>query len=323
MLYAIGAVLVIIIDQWVKYWVSGAIPMSSAGEPFIPGLISLVNLHNDGAAFGFLSGGNARIYFIIITGVFTLAVILALATNFISGRLGRWCLVLMTAGGLSNCIDRVIYGYVQDMFMFEPLPSFPIFNVADIFITVFCLLFVIAIIFERDKKDELEYDDEYSQLDDEEADRPSFPKFPKKEKAPRKDRKAKAEDEYEQYKAARAERQRQAEPSAPRPARPAPSNTADPFAEWERANAKADAQPKSYASLRENHPDQAQGAYRAPAQAAPQRQPVQQAPYQGQAQPVQRPVPRAPVEQPAARPAARPTAANDDFSLDDILNEFK
>ena len=209
MLYAIVAVLVIIADQWVKYWVAGAIPMESAGETFIPGVISLVNLHNDGAAFSFLSGGGARIYFIILTGVFTLAVILALATRFISGRVARWSIVLVTAGGLSNCIDRVIYGYVQDMFKLE-LFNFPVFNVADIFITVFCLLFVIAVLFEKDDVDDGE-EDEFAAEDDEEADRPQKPRLrdkakagsgDKPEKKGRKARKAKYEDEYEQYKAA-------------------------------------------------------------------------------------------------------------------------
>ena len=64
MLYAIFAVLVIILDQGVKYWVSGAIHMESAGETFIPGILSIINVHNDGAAFSFLAGSNARIYFI-------------------------------------------------------------------------------------------------------------------------------------------------------------------------------------------------------------------------------------------------------------------
>ena len=160
MLYAIVAVLVIIADQWVKYWVAGSIPLESTGETFIPGILSLVNLHNDGAAFSWLSGGGARIYFIILTGVFTVAVLIALATKFISGPVARWSLVLVTAGGLSNCIDRVIYGYVQDMFKCE-LFNFPIFNVADIFITVFCIVFIIAILFEKDRKDEdYYYDDE-------------------------------------------------------------------------------------------------------------------------------------------------------------------
>ncbi|EJW99932.1 signal peptidase II, partial [gut metagenome] len=74
MLYAIVALLVIIADQWVKYWVSMSISMASTGEPLIPGIVSLVNLHNDGCAFSFLSGGGARIYFIVLTGIFTVAV---------------------------------------------------------------------------------------------------------------------------------------------------------------------------------------------------------------------------------------------------------
>ena len=87
MLYAIFAVLVIILDQGVKYWVSGAIHMESAGEAFIPGILSIVNVHNDGAAFSFLAGSNARIYFIILTGVFTVLVIIALA---ICTRVPTW-----------------------------------------------------------------------------------------------------------------------------------------------------------------------------------------------------------------------------------------
>lgn len=135
----------------------------------------------------------------------------------------------MTAGGLSNCIDRVISGYVQDMFKIE-LFNFPIFNVADIFITVFCLVFVFAIIFEKDRPDDY-YDDEFDDEDDEEEDRPprrklreqkkSAPDAAVTESAPekksRKARKAKYEDEYEQYKAARAARQKQ----SPAPAAPA------------------------------------------------------------------------------------------------------
>ena len=299
MLYAIVAVLVIIADQWVKYWVSGAISMQSTGEAFIPGILSLVNVQNDGAAFGFLSGGGARIYFIILTGVFTVAVILALATNFISGRLGRWSIVLMTAGGLSNCIDRVINGYVQDMFKVEFF-NFPVFNVADMFITVFCLLFVVSIIFgKRDSG----YDDEFDEVDDEEEDRPrreKKEKAPKEKKEPRpaaaaaknsrKGKKAKYEDEYEQYKAARAARQ-QAQPTPPAPQRAPAYDASDPFAEWERANARAGNQPR---------------------QAAPA--PVRQ-------QPVQQQIPQpAPAPQPQAAPAK---SGDMEFSLDDILAEFK
>lgn len=295
MLYAIIAVVVIIIDQWVKYWVAGAIPMDSLGETLIPGFISLVNVHNDGAAFGLFSGSGARIYFIIITGVFTVAVILALATKFVSGPVSRWSIVLVTAGGLSNCLDRVIYGYVQDMFKFElgVLDWFPVFNVADIVITVFCVVFILALFIERVPQGEEEFAG-----DDEEEDRPSRRKAEAEAEAPAakpKKHRSKHEDEYEQYKAARAARQK-AESAAPAPApTPTPAvspaqsaeSADDPFAEWERANARAGVQP-SYAPP-----------------AAPAVKPV------------------APAEAPAPAPAAKPAKSVDDFNLDDILNEFK
>lgn len=151
MLYAIIGMLVIILDQGVKYWVTSNLMVDSVTQPLIPGVLSLVRLHNDGAAFSFLAGGGARIYFIILTAIFTIAVIIALVTNFINGRFGRWCLVLVTAGGLSNCLDRVLYGYVVDMFKID-LFDFAVFNVADIFITVFAILFIIYIIFGGEDK---------------------------------------------------------------------------------------------------------------------------------------------------------------------------
>ena len=136
MLYAIIGMLVIIADQWIKFWVAGHLTLNEEIQTIIPGILSLVNVHNDGAAFGFLSGSGARIPFIILAGVFAVVVIIALATKLISGKLARWSIVLVTAGGLSNCLDRVIYGYVQDMFKFDFI-NFPVFNLADVFITVF------------------------------------------------------------------------------------------------------------------------------------------------------------------------------------------
>ena len=166
MLYAIVGLLVIIADQWVKFWVANHISMSSVGEDFIPGILSLVNVHNDGAAFGFLSGSGARIPFIVLAGVFALVVILALATKLIAGKLARWSIVLVAAGGLSNCLDRVIYGYVQDMFKCEFI-NFPVFNVADIFITVFAIIFAIAVIFGKTRPDDDDEDEEFEDAEEE------------------------------------------------------------------------------------------------------------------------------------------------------------
>ena len=173
-------------------------------------MISLVNVHNDGAAFGILSGSNARIYFVIVTGVFCLLVVLALATNFVSGRLARWSLVMVAAGGVGNMIDRIIYGYVQDMFKVE-LFNFAIFNVADIFITVFAILFAIAMILEKPDEDfddelyedDVEEDDDYE--DEKPARKPLMGKLKEKRKearsASKKSRQEKYEREYEEYRA--------------------------------------------------------------------------------------------------------------------------
>ncbi len=319
MLYAIIGVLVIIADQWVKFWVQGNISMESAGVPFIPGILSLVNLHNDGAAFSFLSGANARIPFIVLTGVFVVAVIIALATKFISGRVARWSIVLVAAGGLSNCIDRVIYGYVQDMFKTEFI-NFPVFNLADVFITVFCIIFVLAILFEREQdEDEEDYEEEEEPRTSKRAQRAAAKAQSAEVKASRKKQRDYEDDEYEEYKAARAARQRQqakarAQEQSARPAqqsfRAAEPESEDPFAEWERANARV---------------QQVQRPVQQPVQRPvqqPVQQPVQRPVQQPVQQPVQRPV-QQPVQRPVQQPVQQPKAAAEEFSLEDILAEFK
>ena len=148
MMYAIVALLAVIVDQWVKYWVAGNIPLESTVNELIPGVISVVNVHNSGAAFGFLSGGGARIPFIIICGVFTVAIIIALATNFISNPLGRWSAVFVMAGGIGNLIDRVLNGEVVDYI--NPLfIDFAVFNFADICVCVGVALWVLVILLEE------------------------------------------------------------------------------------------------------------------------------------------------------------------------------
>lgn len=338
MLYAIVAVLVIIADQWVKFGVQSNVALLDGGsKELIPGILSLVNVHNDGAAFSFLAGGGARIYFIILTGVFVLAVIIALATNFISGRLARWSIVLVAAGGLSNCIDRVMNGYVQDMFKTEFI-NFPVFNLADVFITVFCLIFVLAILFERERDEDEDYDDLYDE--DEDEDLPRRPSAKERRaarvaakaeaaeaKASKKARRDREDDEYEEYKAARAARQRQqsqaaAKPAAPAaaPARKAEAAEADPFAEWERANARVQSEQPRPAAQRPAAPA-ARPAAPAARPAAPAARPA--APAARPAAPAAKPA--APAARPAAKPAPAPApeASTEEFSLEDILAEFK
>ena len=163
-----------------------------------------MNIRNDGAAFGFLSGG--RIWFILIAGVQVVVAIILLATKAIKNPAARWALVMITAGGVGNAIDRVINGYVQDMFK-TLFTDFAIFNVADIFITVGGILFIICIIFGRDPnkeersvrrsrrlRDEEEDEDEE---DEDEEDEPRRPSRAERRAARKAAREAEEEDDDE------------------------------------------------------------------------------------------------------------------------------
>ena len=326
MLYAIVGMLVIIADQYIKFWVQGHIAVNTS-EEFIPGILSLANVHNDGAAFGFLAGSGIRLPFIILAAVFAIVVILALATNLISGKLARWSIVLVTAGGLSNCLDRVLYGYVQDMFKLEFI-NFPVFNLADVFITVFAIIFALAVIFGKTRKDRDEDEDD-DFLDDEEEEPAPKRKPKRKSRRARREEDEDEDDEDEDEeepprpapkKTAKRSRKQAEEEEVPVPApkkaaasrssartKPAaPAQEEDPFAAWERANAKAKA-------VKDRQSAVVQAASR-PA-AAPE----------APAEPKPAPKPAAkPAPKPAEpKPAPKPAPVTEEYSLDDILNEFK
>ena len=342
MLYAIIGMLVVIADQYIKFWTQGHIALNSAGEEFIPGILSLVNVHNDGAAFGILSGSGARIPFIILAGVFTLVVIIALATKLISGGLARWSIVLVTAGALSNCLDRVMYGYVQDMFKTEFI-NFPVFNLADVFITVFAILFALAVIFGKTRKD---VDDDYEFEDEEEEEAPKVSRRKARRAKRRAEKEENFEDEEEEEeeepepvrkprkpvrKKARAaavtedEEEEEPEP-APVPRKPLRQKVAaakqpavkaeeeeDPFAGWERTGAKSGTAKAQPAPKQTAAPKAA---------AAPTQRSTAPAAKPAPAAPAARPAAAKPAAKPAPKPAAKP-AVEEEFSLDDILNEFR
>lgn len=150
MIYAIAVVLVLILDQVVKYWTNVNLEVNEVKE-LIPGFIELTNKRNPGAAWGLFEHG--RWLFVVLAVVAFIVIILALRNDYIKGKLGRWMLVFVMAGGLGNFIDRLIYGYVVDMLHFEFI-NFPVFNVADIFISVCGVIFCIWLIFHR--SDEME-----------------------------------------------------------------------------------------------------------------------------------------------------------------------
>ena len=135
-LFAAGAVA---LDQWTKALTVASIPLHTR-VPFWDGLFHFTYLQNTGAAFSSFQG--QQWLFALIFAVFTLLLLVELRKNSMGFRpLERWCIVAIWAGGLGNMIDRVRLGYVVDMIEVEFI-RFPVFNVADCFITCGCVLLI-------------------------------------------------------------------------------------------------------------------------------------------------------------------------------------
>lgn len=150
--YVIVALLVLLADQLSKYLITMHIPLNEGVIDVIPGVLALRNIHNYGAAFGILQ--NARWFFLAVTVLLFVAAAYAFSKRIIHSKSTRWLAVLVLAGALGNAIDRLIHGYVVDMFQFVFLKRFAVFNVADIFITCGTLLFCLLMLFEKEQKEQ-------------------------------------------------------------------------------------------------------------------------------------------------------------------------
>lgn len=130
--YAILAALLVILDQLTKLAVRTGIPLGGS-KPFIPGILDLTYVQNTGAAFSLL---NSHTWLLtLISAVVVLVMCWLIVKGFFRNPLGRWAAALVLAGGMGNLIDRVLLGYVTDMFQ-TVFMDFAVFNVADCCITI-------------------------------------------------------------------------------------------------------------------------------------------------------------------------------------------
>ena len=131
-------------DQFTKYLTVANIALYE-DVPFIPGIVQLTYVQNTGAAFSSFEG--QQWLFALIFLVFTAAVVYEYFKKSMPfTACERWLIAAIYAGGLGNMIDRVRLGYVVDMIE-TTFMEFPVFNVADIFITCGCILMMIHLIF--------------------------------------------------------------------------------------------------------------------------------------------------------------------------------
>lgn len=101
----------------------------------IKGVVELRLLEggNTGAAFGMLKNGTLLL--IIMTALLIIALMYLLFFRRFSSRWVYAAALLITAGGIGNLYDRVVYGYVTDFINFTFI-DFPIFNIADCYVCV-------------------------------------------------------------------------------------------------------------------------------------------------------------------------------------------
>ena len=141
------------LDQLTKYY---ALTRLKDQDPYviIKGVFQLEYLENRGAAFGLFQ--NQRFFFYLSVAAILMVVIwfyikVPMERHYMPLRI---CAVFIASGALGNFIDRVRLNYVVDVLYFK-LIDFPIFNVADIYVTVTTILLFLLICFYY-KEDELE-----------------------------------------------------------------------------------------------------------------------------------------------------------------------
>lgn len=141
-IFAIGLILVILlVDFYTKYIVRNDVRFIK-GVPIIPNLLSLIYVKNEGAAFSMLSG--YRIALIIISSLAIILGIYAITRLYRDNKIIFLAVSMVIAGGIGNLIDRIFFGFVTDMISLSFFP--PVFNVADISVTLGCIILIIYII---------------------------------------------------------------------------------------------------------------------------------------------------------------------------------
>ncbi len=147
-------ILLILLDQWAKLLAVAKLKDQS-DVTLIPGILDLHYLENRGAAFGMLQ--NRQWIFVLIGIVFLLIaayVYLRMPKDRKFLLLGI-TIITIAAGAIGNLIDRVLQNYVVDFFM-TTFINFPVFNVADIYVTVGTIVLIISILFVY-KDDDFEF----------------------------------------------------------------------------------------------------------------------------------------------------------------------
>lgn len=135
----------VLIDQFTKYLAVVNLKDKAAFN-IISNVLELNYLENRGAAFGMLQ--NQKIFFVFVAAIFLAVIVFVLIKTPADKKYTKLhiLLVFISAGAIGNLIDRLRLDYVVD-FIYFSIINFPIFNVADMYVTVSTFVLVITILF--------------------------------------------------------------------------------------------------------------------------------------------------------------------------------
>ena len=144
-LACISILLLIGLDQIVKFLITSHMALYDT-IPVIKQVFHITYIQNKGAAWGSLQG---KRYFLLAITILVLAFLVYFYVRML--KLNRYkdlriLFIFVFSGAVGNMIDRIRLGYVIDMFDFR-LINFPVFNVADIYVTVSVVCFAVLILF--------------------------------------------------------------------------------------------------------------------------------------------------------------------------------
>ena len=157
---AIGVL--IFLDQWTKILMQRM--LSDGPIPVIPKVLEFYYVENTGAAFNIMN--NQRTIFLIVAAiavVFCLYALVRIADTDKDAEkreigsvwIFRIFLILIVSGAVGNAIDRALNGFVVD-FIHVLFIEFPVFNVADCYVTVGCILLIVFSIFRKGTLEDIE-----------------------------------------------------------------------------------------------------------------------------------------------------------------------
>ncbi len=144
LLFLVSTAVLVAFDQWTKNLAVEHLK-GQKDISLIPGVLCLHYLENRGAAFGIFQ--DQRTFLLILTAIILICVCYVLwrIPSDKKYNLLKLLCIMITAGGIGNLIDRVRLNYVVD-FIYFSLIDFPVFNVADIYVTTSMFLLLILVL---------------------------------------------------------------------------------------------------------------------------------------------------------------------------------